>query len=176
MKRNKKQKENPVSTVASLPKELQDRIVVVGAGIPLNTQNGTCYNPKVGTSDASSPFTSDKMFPNPTTTISQASEPKKEKIVKEDISITINFGTSGGKIKTQLKEQGFKFDKHFIKGCEAVRLDLLALLDIDILTMKQGQKAFSKLNTMISNNVIEETFGDVNAKLKKTFVNNKEVK
>ena len=160
------------STIESLPKELQERIVTVGSGIPLS---GTISHTNVNGS-ANLLVNGVNAFPHPSTTITQLSEAKEEKTVKKDISISINYGASGRSIKSQLKGQGFKFDKDFIKGCEFVRLDLLALLDIDILTVKQGQKAFKKLNTIISNNVIETTFGDVKSKLKKTFINNKEVK
>lgn len=168
----KKYQEKEKSTIESLPKELQDRIVNVGTGIPLS---GNTSHTSVN-STTNLLVNGVNAFPNPSTIITQASEPKEEKTVKKDIAISINYGTSGGSIKRQLKAQGFKFDKDLIKGCEVVRLDLLALLDIDILTVKQGQKAFKKLNTIISNNVIETTFGDVKSKLKKTFINNKEVK
>jgi hypothetical protein len=110
--------------------------------------------------------------PKPNTTM-QSDLSKK---VKEDICIAINYGKNAPLIKTQLTLQGFKFNKQLIKGCEEIRLDLLSLINVEILTKKQGQKAFQKLNTIISNNVIETTFGDVKSKLKKTFINNKEVK
>jgi hypothetical protein len=171
---NKKNQTKENSTIASLPKELQDRIVSVGIGNPFSgTINHTNVNSSI------SPFNrnpNEQIFPNPTTTITQASEQKEEAKESNDIAISVNYGTSGGSIKNQLKAQGFKFDKDFIKGCEEVRIELLSLIDIDILTIKQGQKAFKKLNTMVSNNVIEMTFGDVKSKIKKTFINNKEVK
>ena len=168
MKNNNKktEKETVTSTIANLPQELRDRIVIVGAG------DASIGKGLSGTVNACTALSS-----NGTNGITaKASEPKTEKTEKEDIEISINYGTSGGSIKSQLKAQGFKFDKDFIKGCESVRLDLLALLDIDILTIKQGQKAFSRLNIMVSENVIEATFGDVKSKLKKTLINNKEVK
>ena len=164
-------KSKKTTTIESLPKELQNRIVNVGTGNPFS---GTISHTDINSNTLL--VNGVNAFPNPSTIITQASEPKEEKTVKKDIAISINYGTSGGSIKYQLKEQGFKFDKDFIKGCEAVRLDLLALLDIDILSVKQGQKAFKKLNTIISNNAIEMTFGEVKSKLKKTFINNKEVK
>lgn len=171
MKTNKKEQGTVTSTIDNLPKKIRDRIVNVGIG---NTLNGTTSHTNIENTKL---FVNGvDAFPNPTTTITQASESKKESKEYNDISISVNYGTSGGSIKRQLKAQGFKFDKDFIKGCEDVRLDLLALLDIDILTTKQGQKAFVKLNTMISNNVIEMTFEDAKCKLKKTFVNNKEFK
>lgn len=175
---NKKNQTKKNSTIASLPKELQDRIVSVGTDIPLSgTINHTYLNSNSGTNVyGRTALTNEQMFPNPTTTIPKSSEQKEEAKESNDIAISVNYGTSGGSIKNQLKAQGFKFDKDFIKGCEEVRIELLSLIDIDILTIKQGQKAFKKLNTMVSNNVIEMTFGDVKSKLKKTFINNKEVK
>lgn len=182
MKTNKKQ-EKITSTIENLPKELRDRIVVVGTGNPFTgTINHTNINSTALQPNGTTALTKEQIFPNPSTTIPvdylfEENEPKKEE-AKEytDISISVNYGASGGSIKSQLKAQGFKFDKDLIKGCEGVRIDLLSLLDINIITAKQGQKAFKKINTMISNNVIEMTFGDVKSKLKKTFINNKEVK
>lgn len=196
MKTNKKQ-EKITSTIENLPKELRDRVVYVGdasigkdlSGNISHTNINTTDNPngrmfptnKATFPNGATSLTREQMFPNPSTTIPVDMDneigAKKEEVKEyKDISISINYGTSGGSIKSQLKEQGFKFKKELIKECEAVRLDLLALLYIDILTVKQGQKAFKKLNTIISNNVIEMTFGDVKSKLKKTFINNKEVK
>ena len=174
MKSNKKQKQTVTSTIENLSKELQERIVNVGIGIPFSgTINHTNVNSDFSPFNRNA-LTKEKIFPNPTTTIpvdlSKENEPKKEESKDySDISISVNYGTSGGSIKRQLKEQGFKFDKDFIKGCEDVRIDILSLLDVDILTTKQGQKAFTKLNTMISENVIEMTFGDVKSKLKKNI-------
>jgi hypothetical protein len=173
-----KNKQTKKSTLESLPKEIRDRVVTVGTGIPLSgTINHTFLNGNSGTIGyGENGLTNKQMFPNPTTTIPKSSEQKEEVKESNDITISVNYGTSGSSIKNQLKAQGFKFDKDFIKGCEEVRIELLSLIDIDILTIKQGQKAFLKLNTMVSNNVIEMTFGDVKSKIKKTFINNKEVK
>jgi len=177
-----KTKKTKKSTLESLPKEIRDRVVVVGNGTPLSgTINHTNGNSTAFFPNGTTTLTQEQMFPNPSTSvpigvhreIGAKNEQAKE---YKDISISVNYGENAPKIKKQLKAQGFKFDKHFIEGCECVRIDLLSLLDIDILTVKQGQKAFEKLNTMISDNAIKMTFGDVKSKLKKTFINNKEVK
>jgi len=177
MKTNKKQ-EKITSTIENLPKELRDRIVVVGTGNPFSgTINHTNINSTALQPNGTTALTKEQIFPNPSTSIPlDMGKEIDSEIVKKDIAIAVNYGASGSSIKSQLKAQGFKFKKELIKECEAVRLDLLALLDINILTAKQGQKAFKKINTIISNNVIEMTFGDVKSKLKKTFINNKEVK
>ena len=153
MKTNKKEQGTVTSTIDNLPKELRDRIVNLRY---VDTLNG---------------FT-----PNGTTTVStttQASEPLKEERTFNGAKISINYGTDGSSIKKQLKEQGFSFDKELIKGCEDIRIDILTLMDVKILTSKQGIKAFKKLNLMISHNVVEHTFGDVNYKFEKVIVNNK---
>ena len=155
MKTNKKEQGTVTSTIDNLPKELRDRIVNIGY---VDTLNGTT--------------------PNGTTTVSttmQSSEQNKEE-KESTISITINYDASKGSLKSQLKKQGLRFDKKLIKGCEQARIDILTLIENDILTKKEGCKAFERLNTIISYNVIEETFGDVNPELKATFINDKKVK
>lgn len=177
-----KTKKTKKSTLESLPKEIRDRVVVVGNGTPLSgTINHTNGNSTAFFPNGTTTLTQEQMFPNPSTSVPIGAHREigaKNEQAKEykDISISVNYGENAPKIKKQLKAQGFKFDKHFIEGCECVRIDLLSLLDVDILTVKQGQKAFEKLNTMISDNAIKMTFGDVKSKLKKTFINNKEVK
>ena len=163
MKTNKKEQETVTSTIANLPKELRDRIVNVGTG---DFSSGTINHTNLY---------STAFLPNSTTAIAKTSEQKKEE-KESNIFITINYDASKGSLKSQLKKQGLRFDKKLIKGCEQARIDLLTLIENDILTKKQGFKAFKKLNTIVSYNVIEETFGDVNAELKATFINNKEVK
>lgn len=184
-------------TIESLPKELKDRIVTVGitnsfgaSGINSNA-NSTALFPNNTTAIAHEPFAGDanggvvntpflnkkKMLPTNLKTI-PIDAPKKvdSKKVKEDISIQVNYGENSPSIKKQLTAQGFKFNKELIKGCEAIRIDLLDLADIDILTKKQVLKAFAKLNTVISENVIQTTFGkDVKSVLKSTIANGKEI-
>jgi hypothetical protein len=176
-----KTKKTKKSTLESLPKEIRDRVVTVGTGTPLNgTTNNTNVNSTLNP-NSTTLINYDQMFPNPSTSVpigvhKEIGAKKEQAKEYKDISISVNYGENAPKIKKQLKAQGFKFDKHFIEGCECVRIDLLSLLNINILTVKQGQKAFEKLNTMISDNAIKMTFGDVKSKLKKTFINNKEVK
>lgn len=193
MKTNKKNK----SGIENLPKELKDRIVIVGTGIPLNGTinhsniNSTALFPNNTTAIAHEPFAGDanggvvntpflskeKMLPTNSTTKPNTTIPSAlRKKVKEDIAIQVNYGENSPSIKKQLTAQGFKFNKELIKGCEEIRVDLLALADIDILTKKQVLKAFAKLNTVISENVIQTTFGkDVKSVLKSTIANGKEI-
>lgn len=192
MKTNKKNK----SGIENLPKELKDRIVIVGTGIPLsgtinhsninstalfpNNTTAIAHEPFAGDANGgvvNTPFLSKEMLPTNSTTIPiDAPKEVDSKKVKEDIAIQVNYGKNSPSIKKQLTAQGFKFNKELIKGCEEIRVDLLALADIDILTKKQVLKAFAKLNTVISENVIQTTFGkDVKSVLKSTIANGKEI-
>jgi len=177
-----KTKKTKKSTLESLPKEIRDRVVVVGNGTPLSgTINHTNGNSTAFFPNGTTTLTQEQMFPNPSVSVpigvhrEIGAKIEQEKEYK-DISISVNYGENAPKIKKQLKAQGFKFNKLLITEYEIIRIDLLSLRAIGILNEKQVLKAFEKLNTMISDNAIKMTFGDVKSKLKKTFINNKEVK
>lgn len=98
-------------------------------------------------------------------------ETKQELGAKEDVSVNkrpteiikleINFSKKGGKLSKQLKAQGFKFDKKFIKGIELIRIDILALDSIEILSKEAVRESLKRLNNLIAEHVINQTYDGV---------------
>jgi hypothetical protein len=78
----------------------------------------------------------------------------------EILDLSLNFGKAGGKLSKQLKAQGHKFDKEFIKECQIIRIDILALSEIGILTSKETRSALERLNKSIARCIIHETYGE----------------
>jgi hypothetical protein len=74
-----------------------------------------------------------------------------------EVEVKLSFGECATSLKYQLKQQGFKILKDDILIAEKVRVDLLALHEIDILSSKQLWKCFSKLSKQISKRVVEST-------------------
>jgi hypothetical protein len=177
-----KTKKTKKSTLESLPKEIRDRVVVVGNGTPLSgTINHTNGNSTAFFPNGTTTLTQEQMFPNPSTFVpigvhKEIGVKKEQEKEFKDISISVNYGENSPKIKKQLKAQGFKFNKLLMTEYEIIRIDLLSLRAIGILNKKQVLKAFTKLNTRISENVIKTTFGeDVKSELKSTITNGKKI-
>jgi hypothetical protein len=85
----------------------------------------------------------------------------------ETLSLSLNFGTSAQKLSKQIKAQGFKYDVEFIKQCDEMRTDILALTKVGVLTKKQATKAFKRINEVIANNIAHETYGYAIKKIEK---------
>jgi hypothetical protein len=85
----------------------------------------------------------------------------------ETLSLSLNFGTSAQKLSKQIKAQGFKYDVEFIKQCDKIRVDILALTEVGVLTKKQSKKAFKRINDAIANDIAHETYGDAIEKIEK---------
>lgn len=83
-----------------------------------------------------------------------------EKTKSIDFSLNLNFGKKGGKIASQLKAQGYVINKYWIKDCERIRIDLLAMENIKILKKKYVRKAFEKLTEQIGQAIAHKYFGD----------------
>lgn len=91
--------------------------------------------------------------------MSAALDNAKLKTKPVTLQLGLNFGEAGGKISKQLKAQGHKFDKKYIKDCEEIRIDILALLEIYILTQEEAKCAFQRLNDNIANCIAHATYG-----------------
>jgi len=73
---------------------------------------------------------------------------------EREIEIVLNYGYDAPSLKTQIKEQGFKVDMKLIVESELVKNQILSLEAIGILTKKQSEKAFEKLNDHIGDTIV----------------------
>jgi len=89
----------------------------------------------------------------------QTGEPHFKELYPEkksrEVEVKFSFGECAPKLKYQLQQQGFEIPKGIIKDAEKVRVDLLALHEINILSSKQLWKCFKKLSKQISRVVVE---------------------
>jgi hypothetical protein len=68
---------------------------------------------------------------------------------ERQIEVSLSYGYDAPSLKTQIKEQGFKVDMKLIVESELVKNQILSLQAIGILTKKQSNIAFEKLNDHI---------------------------
>lgn len=95
------------------------------------------------------------------TTITQASEPESiEKTKNINFNLDLDFGKKGGKLASQLKAQGYVLNKHWIKNCESIRTDLLAMERVKVLKKKEVRKAFERVTEQIGQAIAKKYFGD----------------
>jgi len=78
-----------------------------------------------------------------------------DQAVEDEIEICLSFGYNAPSIKSQLIEQGFKFDKKLIIESELIRNQILSLNGIGILKKKETFKAFSRLNNYIGQTIVD---------------------
>jgi len=67
----------------------------------------------------------------------------------KEVEMLLHYGYDAPSLKTQIKEQGFKVDMKLIVESELVKNQILTLEAIGILTKKQSNIAFKKLNDHI---------------------------
>lgn len=79
----------------------------------------------------------------------------------EVVELVIDYALSGGKLSRQLKNQGFKFDKVFIKRFEKIRVCLLCLSDTEIISESETKELFKKLNGRILEHLVHKTYGEL---------------
>lgn len=175
-----KTKKTKKSTLESLPKELKDRIVIVGTGTPLSgTINHTNVNSTALFPNSTTALNQEQMFPNPSTSvpIDVSKEDGSKKEIPKDFSFNVHYGASFPKIAKQLKKQGLKFSKKFIKKAELLRVCILAKSEFEFVGRKQTQKDILELNEYVTEHVMKKTFGrNHNFILTSTKLNDKEVK
>ena len=73
---------------------------------------------------------------------------------ERQIEVSLSYGYDAPSLKTQIKEQGFKVDMKLIVESELVKNQILSLQAIGILTKKQSNIAFKKLNDHIGDIII----------------------
>ena len=73
---------------------------------------------------------------------------------ERQIEVSLSYGYDAPSLKTQIKEQGFKVDMKLIVESELVKNQILSLQAIGILTNKQSNIAFKKLNDHIGDIII----------------------
>ena len=85
-----------------------------------------------------------------------------KKMVKErnniEFELILTYDDFAPSLKIQLKELGFKIPKGVLKDAEKIRLHLLALNKIKILSNKQANKCFKKLNIKITKTIMDNAF------------------
>ena len=79
----------------------------------------------------------------------------QDELSTKELVISLSFGWNSPKLSYQLKAQGLKFNKHFIKDAELMRTHILALGSVKILKGKDMLKAFTRLNNHIGKEIVE---------------------
>jgi len=92
--------------------------------------------------------------------MSAALDNAKSERPSKNLQLSLEYGTTGAKLSKQLKAQGHKFDKEFIKECQEIRITILALSEIGILIEKEVRSAFERLNESIAYCIAHETYGE----------------
>jgi hypothetical protein len=84
-----------------------------------------------------------------------------------EVEIVLHYGYDAPSLKTQINKQGYKVDMKLIVESELVKNQILSLEAIGILTKKQSEKAFQKLNDHIGDTITNSLSKKTAIKVKK---------